>query len=156
MKKIIIYIVLLTLITLIISGCSDEGQSLDGQKQIQFSFTQKGSNENWEVTDNIAGEYYNIEKIVHSTHELKIIPKKDVDYKSLTITLNIGDEVVGFYEEESSEGAKNKFNAQLNQKGNYQITQGIFSHTNESDTFWGENVTIVIEYGDKKEEIKLG
>jgi len=154
MKKIITFIVSLTLITLIFSGCSDEGQSLEGQKLIQFSLTQKGSNENWEVTDNIAGEYYNIEKIVYSTHELKIIPKKDVDYKSLTITLKIGDEVVGYYEKESNE--KNKFNAQLNQKGNYQITQGNFIHTNGSDTFWEENITIVIEYGDKKEEIKLG
>ena len=84
------------------------------------SLTQKGSNENWEVTDNIEGEYYNIEKIVYSTHELKIIPKNDVDYKFLTITLKIGDEVVGYYVEESSE--KNKFNAELNQQGNYQVT----------------------------------
>ncbi|MFC2946785.1 hypothetical protein [Virgibacillus sediminis] len=156
MKKIVTYIVSLSIITLIVGGCSVEGQSVDGQKQIQFSLSQKGSNENWEVTDNISGKYYNLEKSVHSTHELTIVPKKDVDYKSLTIALKIGDEVVGFYEEESGEREKNEFHAQLNQKNNYQVTQGTFIHTNESDTFWGEDITIVIEYDDKKEEIQLG
>lgn len=155
MKKIIAFIVALSLISLIVSGCSDEGQSLDGQKQIQFSFAQKGSNENWEITDNISGDYYNLERSVHSSHEIKIVPKKAVAYNSLTVSLKIGDEVVGFYEEDN-ERETNKFNAQLNQEGIYEVKQGTFIHSNEGDTFLGEDITIVIEYDSKKEQIKLG
>ncbi|MGP4108198.1 hypothetical protein [Virgibacillus sp. L01] len=156
MKKIITLIISLSLTTFLVSGCSSEGQNLDGQKQIQFSLSQKGSNGNWEVTDKITGLYYNLEKLVNSRHELTIVPKNDVDYKSLTITLKIGDEVVGYYEEDNGEREENEFNAQLNQNGNYKVTQGTFINNNEGDTFWEEDVTIVIEYDNQKEEIKLG
>ncbi|WP_156289516.1 hypothetical protein [Oceanobacillus salinisoli] len=155
MKKIITFIVSLSVMLLMISGCTEEGKSIDGQKQIQFSLSQKGSNENWEVTDKITGEYYNLEKLVQSTHEIKIVPKGEVDYKSLTLSLKIGDEIIGFYEE-NKEGETLEFNVELTEEGYYQVTQGSFVHFNENNTFWGEDITIVIEYGDKKEEIKLG
>ncbi|OZM58710.1 hypothetical protein CIB95_03840 [Lottiidibacillus patelloidae] len=60
MKKIIPSIISLSLILLIVSGCSGDGQNVDGQKQIQFSLSQKGSNDNWEVTDKVSGLYYNL------------------------------------------------------------------------------------------------
>ncbi|OZM58711.1 hypothetical protein CIB95_03845 [Lottiidibacillus patelloidae] len=69
--------------------------------------------------------------------------------------MKIGNEVVGFFEEETAEAEKYEFNAKLIQKGSYEVTQGTFIHLNESDTFWGDDVTIIIRYGDKKEEIKL-
>jgi hypothetical protein len=125
-------------------GCTGEGQSLDGQKQIQFSLTQKGSNENWEVTDNVSGDYYNIEKSVHTTHDLKIIPKKDVDYKTLAITLRIGKEIVEIYEGGNKAAAE--FYAHLNEEGYYGVVKENFIHQNENDTFWGEDIWVIIEH----------
>jgi hypothetical protein len=61
-----------TLLLIFISGCqSDEGKSVDGQKQISFTLTLAGENENWKVTDEISGEYFNIEQLYERNTRFK-------------------------------------------------------------------------------------
>lgn len=156
MNKYITLIISLSFFLFTLTGCSEEGQNLDGQKQIQFALAQYGTNENWGVTDEITGDYYNLEKLVSSIHKLKITPKNNIKSKSLSVSLKIGDEIVGYYDEENGEEETHKFHAKLNAEGVYTVTQGNFLHFNEDEVFWGEDVTVLIEHNGETEEIKLG
>jgi hypothetical protein len=122
MKNILSFIVSLSLLTIAV-GCSGEGVNLDEQKQIQFALTQKGSNENWEVTDSISGDYYNLEKIYQSTHTLEIKPKNEISDRELKISIKVNGEILEYTEKRPEGERHSSFKAQKDSDGIYKTNK---------------------------------
>ena len=145
MKK-LTFTVSLFCIMAFIAGCS-EGVNVNGQKQIEFSFTQTGENENWNITDKVNGTYFNIEKIIKGNHDLTILPKNTVNYEEITVSIKIGEKLLG--DDESG------FIVQQGKDGSFTIKQSGFMRFDKNDKLWDEAITLVIKLGNEKDTIKL-
>ncbi|MBO8170259.1 MAG: hypothetical protein H0Z33_00030 [Bacillaceae bacterium] len=150
LSSLILVFILLTLAT----GCTEEGQNLEGQKLVQFSLTQKGSHENWDVIDHISGTYYNLEKLYQSMHSLVITPKIEISNPEINVSIKINDEVLGYTAKQPEGEWHTVFKAKRTADGVFNVDQEL-SHQDDNDRFWDEDVTVIIEYGDQKDEIRL-
>ncbi|WP_142386581.1 hypothetical protein [Bacillus sp. Marseille-P3661] len=154
MNRILVFIISLSLLFTITAGCSGEGINLNEQKQIQFSLIQKGSSENWEVIDTISGDYYNLEKIYQSTHTLEIKPKNKILDEEITVSIKVNGETLKYLEKRPEGELHSRFKVQKDSNGDYKIIKE-FSHFDDNETFWDEDVNLVIEHGNIWEEINL-
>ncbi|MBB6452551.1 hypothetical protein HNQ94_000996 [Salirhabdus euzebyi] len=155
MKQILTIFMSLFFISFIISGCSEEFQSVEGQKEIAYQFTQNGSNENWEIIDVVSGTYWNIEKVYDTTHSLKLVPMKTIEVEEIPVSVMVDGEL----QYDTNEGSEEKITvlkATKTEEGYYVVTKNLNGFfTDDDDEFWNEKITIIIGQGDEKEEIQL-
>ncbi|WP_100011743.1 hypothetical protein [Lentibacillus sediminis] len=152
MKK-LFGIISLSVVLIFVAGCSGEGKNVNDQKQIEFSFSQQASTENWEVKDSVSGTYFNIENLIKSNHKLEITSKNDYTGENLTLFFKIGDEILSLQKE--GESQQKFFKAKRTSDGTYQLKTGGFSRFDENEKLWDEKVKVVIEYGNKQDIIEL-
>lgn len=153
MKNILAFIISTSLLIMAV-GCSGEGVDITEQRQIQFSLTQKGSNENWDVINNITGIFHNMERVYQSTHTLEIKPKNEIYNKEITISIKVNGKTIEYFEKRQEGDRHSNFIAIKDNNSIYK-TKKELSHFDDNETLWDEDVIVIIEYGDKKEEIKL-
>lgn len=153
MKK-LFGIISLSVVLIFVAGCSEGGENVNGQKQIEFSFTQQASNENWEVKDSVSGAYFNIENLVKSNHKLEITSKNGYTGENLTLSFRIGGETLSLQKEGESE--QKFFKVKRTNDGTYQLRTGGFSRFDENEKLWDEKIKVVIKYGGKQDIIELG
>ncbi|MFZ3579886.1 hypothetical protein [Virgibacillus sp. DJP39] len=146
-----VFIASIFCVLVILSGCS-EGANVNGQKQIDFSFTATGDSENWNVTDDVTGTYYNIEQLISESHDITIQPKTTIASNQIDVSIKIGEELIGIHDDEAEQ---TKFVAEIETDGSYTIKQSGFTRTDDNDKFWDEDIKIIIKHGNIKEEVKL-
>jgi hypothetical protein len=135
---------LAVLFLLSLMGCNPEGISLDNQKSIPYEVTVKGESKNWEITDEVNGEYYDIEKTRLEEHRVRIKQKKEEDVDAVEIVLP--------YKEEGKEHLIRKVD--INEKGVGVFTEYVTSNL-QGPMEKGEIIQVEIRWGEKMESVTL-
>ena len=149
MRKLLIVLSFAALAAIFVTNYETQGVNVNGQKLIQFSFVQEGESESWKVKDGISGEYANIEHIYNSAHSIELIPKNEnITAEEVKVSVKVDDEVL-----ENDEGVTS-FEAVKSSNGSFTLKEQL-GRFDQNKKFWDEDITLILEYGDKKEEIKL-
>lgn len=151
MKNYFFSIVTFILVASFVVGCANDPENANGQKEVSFSLSEKGSTSNWQVTDDISGTYFNIENIVDSTHNVTITPVNDFSGDEVDVSFKIGDEIVST----SNDKEQEVFTARKTDSGDYEIVQEGLHYFDDNETLMDEEVSLIITYGDQEDTVTL-
>lgn len=135
---------LVVLLSLTLIGCNPEGINLDNQKSILYEVTVKGESKNWEITDEVNGEYYDIEKTRLEKHRIQIKHKKEKDVDAVEIVLP--------YNDEGKESLIRKVD--MSEEGVGVFTEHVTSNL-QGPMEKGESIRVEIRWGEKTESVTL-
>lgn len=136
------------------SGCS-EGINVKDQKQIDFSFEQEGSSDQWDVEDHISGTYYTIEKLIQSKHLVKLMPKENLELEkaNVTVSFKVDGATIGLLKEGQKE--QKVFKTRKTTDDSYLVDVSGFNRFDNNKQFGDEKLALVVHYGEKQDTIEL-
>jgi hypothetical protein len=91
---------------------------------------------------------------MNATHDLKITPETDIKSETISVSLKVSEEFLEYRDKEKEGVYHTQFVAKLTDKSFFTARKN-FLRFDENSDFWDEDVVVILEYGGKKETIKL-